>query len=613
MTSSGEKATRRSFNCSQFVLGALQIRRAVHLVLEGSSIWTLASALILLLRGILPLASLYLMKLIVDSITLGISGANNSANFNQILLLISMAGGIALINALCNSASVIVNEAQAALVSDHIQDLLHAKSIEVDLEYYENPSYYDALHRAQEEAPYRPTRIVNSLAQIFQCSVSLVSMAALLISLSWAVTIALLAAAIPGILIRLKYVGKLYIWQRDATSRERKAWYLHWLLIGDDYAKEIRLFNLGNVFMDRYREIRRQLWRERLDINLRKSTADLSSQAFAVLALFGSFAFIASKAFSGSITIGDLVMYFGAFQQGQLFMQSLFTSLASLYEDNLFLSSLYEFLDLEPRVREPDHPKPVPSPLKSGISFEHVSFEYPGSDRTVLKDVSLDIEAGKVTALVGENGSGKTTLIKLLCRLYDPSSGKITADGIDLRDFRISSLRKEISILFQNYVRYNLTAWENIWLGDVNCPVDMPHVIQAAKDSGADDFINSLRSGYNTVLGRWFDGGAELSTGEWQKMALARVFLRDAQVLILDEPTSSLDPSSEEEIFKRFHELIEGRTAIIISHRLSVTKMADRIYLLKDGHVAERGTHQELVERDEDYARLFKTQAMHYR
>ncbi len=589
------------------IKAALELQRAVTLVWSSSPAWTLASFAVLLIQGLLPLASLYLLKLIIDSLT------KRSQDFQYIALLITLACLAALLTAFCRSASTLINENQGALVSDSVQDILHAQSIAVDLEYYENSRYYDSLHRAQAEAPYRPMRIVNELAQLLQNSISLASVTVLLVSFNWLLALALLIASLPASLVRLRYAGKLYAWQRSVTERERRAWYLHWLLVGTDFAKEIRLFGLGNHFKDKYHDLRSELRQEKLAMNARRSAAELATQSIAVLALFGSLLFIAQQNYAGAITVGSLVMYFGAFQQGQGFMQNLLQSLAGLYEDNLFLSDLYEFLDLEPKIVEPSSPKPIPQPMAGGISFEKVSFQYPGSSRQVLQDISLYISTGQSVALVGLNGSGKSTLVKLLCRLYDPSSGLIICDGIDIKRFSLIAWRREIGIILQDYVRYNVAAWENIWFGDVTQPVQMSRIAAAAQGTGADSVIRGLKDGYNTVLGRQFEDGVELSVGEWQKIALARVFLSHAQILVLDEPTSSLDPTAEEEVFHKFRDLAKGRTSILISHRLSTVKMADRIFFLKDGKVVESGSHQELMALGREYARLFDIQAKHYR
>jgi ATP-binding cassette subfamily B protein len=588
---------------------ALQLRKAIGLVWESAPLWTLASAALLVLQGILPLISLYLMKLIVDSVTSG----GGSSTFQHVVVLIVLAGLVALLATLCRSAATIVNEYQSSLSSDHIQDILHAKSVETDLEYYENSKYYDSLHRAQQEAPWRPTRIVNGLAQLGQSTISILGVLAILISFNWLIALVLIVATLPAIFLRIRYSTILYQWECSVTEEERRAWYLHWLLTVDSYAKEIRLFDLGNLFANRYHEIRKMLRENKLNITTRRSVADFAAQAFALIALFGSLGYIAYEAFLGIITVGSLVMYFGAFQQGQTSMQTILSSLAGLYEDNLFLTSLYDFLDLKPKVKEPSQPEPFPRPIKDGIYFDHVSFVYPESDKKVLEDVSLTIHPGQTIALVGQNGSGKTTLIKLLARLYDPTDGKIEVDGIDLRQFGISDLRHDISIILQDYARYKMTAWENIWFGDINQPADMDFISNAAKSSGADDFIRRLDQGYQTQLGKFFKHGTDLSIGEWQKVALARAFLGKSQILVLDEPTSSLDPSAEEAVFKKFRELAKDRTSIIISHRLSTVKTSDQIYFLKNGRITESGTHEELIKKGADYAQLFETQAQHYR
>ncbi len=594
------------------IINILRLKRALSLVWQSAPGWTLVSTLLVVLQGTLPLASLYLMKLIVDSMTAGIDSANKEAAFGNILFLISLAAGVAFLTALSRSVSGVVSEAQAALVSDHITDLLHTKSIKADLEYYENPKYYDTLHRAQNDAPFRPTRIVNGLVQIGQSSLSLVAVFGLIASLSWIVAIALAITAVPTAFVRLIYSDKAYRWQLACTAKERKAWYFHWLLTGDSHAKEIRLFELGPLFIKRYHNLRKELRTERLSITTRRSVADLVAQTVGVVVIFGGFVFIAQRAFQGSITLGDLVMYFGALQQGQSFLSSLLNGFAGLYEDNLFLTTLYEFLDLKPAVKESPNPVPVPEEMKEGISFENVGFCYPDQGNRVLEDINLHIGPGQIIALVGENGSGKTTLIKLLCRLYDPTDGRIALDGIDLRDLRISDLRKEISVIFQDYTHYNLTARENIWFGSIDTPVDTENVLRAAECSGADRVIDRLDNGYETILGKWFEDGTELSIGEWQKVALARAFLRDSQLIVMDEPTSSLDPKAEDEVFKKFRQLAAGRTAIIISHRLSTVRMADCIYFLKEGRILENGNHDVLMALDGEYAQLFKIQSQHY-
>ena len=590
----------------------LRFRRAFRLVLESAPGWTIAGSVLVVLQGVLPLASLYLMKLIVDAVS-NAAASGSSDSFTHVAFLIAASAFIALLSAFSRSLSTMVSEAQAQAVTDHVQEVLHAKSIEADLEYYENPQFYDSFHRAQREAPYRPTRIVNGLVQVLQNVISLLAIVGLLISFQWPLALVLVLASIPGIWIKLRYSDEMYGWQCRITPQERKAWYLHTMLTSDAFAKEIRLFRLGSEFKNQYQALRKRIRQERLEIAKIRAISELVVQAAATIAVFGSYAFVAYNAVLGTITIGSLIMYFGALQQGQTALQGIMSSLAGLYEDNLFLTSFYDFLDLKPKVVEPERPVLFPSPIKDGIIFSHVRFKYPGSDRLILDDINMHLAPGEIVSLVGENGSGKTTLIKLLCRLYDPTGGKITIDGIDLRSFSTTSLRREIGVIFQDYAHYNLAAWENVWFGDTSRPPHKDKIAVAASCSGADEAIVRLKRGYDTILGKWFNEGEELSIGEWQKVALARAFFSSAQVLVLDEPTSSLDARAEEEVSRKFRQLAAGRTVILISHRMSTVKMATCIYFLKDGKIAEKGTHEELTARSGEYAALFEVQARHYR
>jgi len=591
----------------------LRIRRALRLVWDSNPVLTISSAVLVFVQGILPLLPLYLMKLIVDTLTKGLGTSFTGIIFKQAAFYIGLMGAAALLEALCRSVANLVNDAQSYAVTDRVYDIIHAKSIKVDLEYYENSRYYDALHRAQVEAPYRPTRILNGLIAIGQNGISTVAIAALLLRLHWIVSVILLAAFVPGIIIRIKYAGNLFGWQRKSTSTEREVHYLNWVLTGEEYAKEVRLFGLGKLLMSRFHNLRKKLRREKLTINTRLSIAEFVAQAAATIAIFGSLAFIAFRAVNGAITIGDLVMYYQAFQRGLGFMRQLLSSLAGLYEDNLFLSNLFEFLDLEPKVKDPSTPALVPQLMQTGIAFDHVSFKYPTGIAMVLEDIDLTIRPGEIVALVGENGSGKTTLVKVLCRLYDPTFGKITLDGIDLRQFSIEELRRNFSIIFQDYAHYCLTARENIWFGNIDLAPNDERITIASQSSGADEVIKNLSEGYETKLGKMFEGGEEISIGEWQKIALARAFLRDSQIIVLDEPTSALDAKAESEVFKKFRALAKGKTAIIISHRFSTVRMAHRIFVMDKGKIIESGTHDELVKRDGIYARMFELQSQYYK
>ncbi|HYW22400.1 MAG TPA: ABC transporter ATP-binding protein [Nodularia sp. (in: cyanobacteria)] len=589
------------------------LKRAIQLVWKSSPIWTLFSLIFLFIQGLLPLLSLYLVKLIVDTLTENIPTANPLQTFQQLLFLILIAGVIALLQNISQSLSGLTNTAQSQIVIDHIHDQIHAKSIAADLEYYENSQYYNALHRAQQQSSHIPPQILQHLVQIAQSAVSLVAMAALLISLHWGIGIILLITAIPTLLVRMKYAGKTYNQQKLLTNKEREASYFNFMLTSLHYAKELRLLLLGNLFRSRFQKLRKQIRQEKLNLEIQRSLKQIIAQVGSTLVIFALSAFITYQTLLGAITLGSLIMYYQAFQRGQVSLSQLLSSLAGLYENSLFLTNLFEFLDLKPNVTEPPLPKPIPSEFKTGIQFNHVSFRYPQGTRPVLEDINFNIAPGDIIALVGENGAGKTSLIKLLCRLYDPTAGNITIDGINIREFSPTDLRRKISVIFQDYVQYHLTAKENIWLGNLDLLPESKQIEKAARDAGADVVISQLPQGYDTMLGKWFEGGEELSIGQWQKVALARAFLRDAPIIILDEPSSALDPKAEAEVFDKFRQVVRGKIAILISHRLSTVKMADRVFVITDGKISECGSHEELIQHRGTYARLFETQAKHYR
>lgn len=591
---------------------SLRLLPTLRLVWKSSPGWAIARIILVLVQGILPLVSIYLTKTIIDELVDSVAAVSNAEEFNHILPLLIWAAVVTVSQTLCTALSELVDTAYAQQVTDYMQGIIHRKSIEADLEYYENPRYYDALQRAQQEAPYRPLQILNRLSQAGQNGISLVAMMGLLLSLHGGIVGLLVVAAIPAVWARLKYARVIYRWQRRRTQMERQSLYLGWVLTGDQFAKEVRLFNLGPLFSQRYLHIRSQIYRERLGILTRRTIIYFAAQATAGLVIFLIFAFLVAQTIQGILRLGDLVLYIQALQRGQQNLRVLLANLSGLYEDNLFLGNLYEFLDLKPRIIAPIHPVPVPCPMQTGVVFHKVSFQYGTTSRQALRDINLTLRPGEVIALVGENGSGKTTLVKLLCRLYDPTAGRITIDGIDLRQFDPIALRRRISVIFQDYAKYHLTAQENIWLGNIDLPQEDDQIIASARRSGADAVISQLPQGYATILGKLFDQGEELSVGQWQKVALARAFLRNSQIIVMDEPTSAMDPKAEYEVFEKFRQLIQGQAAILISHRLSTVKMADCIYVMTQGSVTESGTHGELMHLKGHYAHLFEIQASQY-
>ena len=595
---------------------AVRIDRALKFVWQASPFYSMLSGVVVIVLGVLPLVSLYLIKLIIDSVTgLDFNAGTGllDQNFSKPLLYIGMACGIGLLTAFFNFLSDYLKKAQSLTMADHMYSVLHEKSVKADLAFYESPKYRDTLFRAQQEGPYRPTSIVNGLFAAGQSGASFVAVFWLLFMFNPVLPVIMVAASIPGVLLRLKYSEKIYSWQEKRTEDERRSYYFHWMLTGDAHAKEFRLFNLGKHFIDRFKAIRALLKNEKLYFEKRRAFGDFLAQSSATVAVFGSFVYIAFKTAQGTITLGDMVMYFQGFQKGLGFLKTLLESGAQMYEDNLFLSHLYEFLKLEPEIKDPKSPSRIPEQIKEGVEFKNVDFFYQNCEKNVINCVNFYINPGEVVALVGENGSGKSTIVKLFSRLYDPQKGEILLDGQNIKKFKINDYRKKISVVFQDHIKYQLSAKENIYLGDIDQKNDITRIKEAARQSDADKKISSFASGYDTILGRWFKNGEELSIGQWQMIAISRAFFRGAQLVILDEPSSALDPQTEMNIFSKLKELIKGRSALIISHRYSTVKMADKILVLDKGQIVEQGSHKELIDKNGKYAKLYNAQAKGYK
>lgn len=590
----------------------LTLRHALSFVWQSSPSLAVGSIVVRVIQGLLPLVVLYLTKLLIDAVTEGLKTPSTEPSLTRITMILAGLAGVAVASAMLTVVASLISRIHAQVVTDHMHAILQAKSVEVDLEYYENARYQDTLHRAQQEAPYRPTSILNALLQFGQDAISLLAMAGILWWLHWGVIPVLMLTAIPYFFVRLQQSNRLFAWERERTPLERKAWYVNMLLTQATAAKEIRLFDLGPRLRQWFLDARSVLRRERIALERRWALAGLGAQIVGVAGVFGVYSFVAVRTFQGLLTVGDLVMYFQAVQRASGYLEGLGWSLSSLYESNLFLTTLGEFLGIQSRLPESAHPKRFPRPIAQGVTFDHVSFQYSHEERVAIRDFTFTIRPGEHVAFVGANGAGKTTLVKLLCRLYDPSEGRITIDGADLRDYPVADVRGAVSGIFQDFVKFQLSARDNIALGVRSPHVDLPRVTQAAKQAGVHEAIERLPEGYESLLGKLFDGGHELSIGEWQKVALARAVLRDSQILILDEPTSAMDAKAEAELFERFHELARGRMAILISHRLSTVKMADRIFVVDRGQIVEQGTHDHLMQQQGLYATLFLTQAQHY-
>ncbi len=582
------------------------------------------SLIVALLSAIMPVLGLLLLGRVVDAVTAGVAAAPGSAaraqSWSAVVLWIGLSALVAFVTALTGSISNYITEGQNQTMQNYMGRVVQRKAAEMDLEYYENADFFNTLHRAQEEAPFRPTSIIRGLTQFLQSLFGLAAFVALLTTLHPLVPLVLLLSVVPGLWVRLRFVTISYNWRQESTSAERRAQYFNFILTLEPFAKEVRLFDMADFFGRRFDALRAWVTKGHLDMARRRLMAELGAQFFAVVPIFGLLGLIAARTLDGALTLGALAIAFPGVRGAQGALQGVLGSLLALHEDTTFLDLLYRFLDLQPRLRSAEQPRSLPARWQSGLRVENLSFAYRGSEREALRDISLEIAPGEVIALVGENGSGKTTLVKLLCRLYDPDEGRITLDNEDIRDYDINELRRQISVVFQDYNHYSLTFSENIWLGDLNGEGDaqapsaqtQDAIRSAAIQSGADDVAGRLPQGYETLLGRSFEGGEELSIGQWQKVALARAFLRPSQLIILDEPTSALDPRSEAEVFESFRALIRDQSALLISHRLSTVKMADRICVMEKGAIVEVGTHDELMARGGLYAELFQTQAQSY-
>lgn len=588
------------------------VRRALSFVWQSSPRLTLGNIVVRVLQGLLPLLVLYLTKLLIDAVTEGLKTPSDDSSLTRIITILAELAGVAAVSVMLSVVAGLISKIQAQVVTDHMYAVLQAKSVEVDLEYYENAQYQDTLHHAQEEAPYRPTAILNDVLQLGQNTISLLSMGAILWWLHWGIIPVLVVTAIPYFLVRLQRSNMFYAWERTRIPLERKAWYVNALLTQATAAKEVRLFDLGARLQTWFQDTRSVLRQERISLERRWALKTLGTQVIGVAGVFGICGFVAVRTFHGIFTVGDLVICFQAVQRASGFLESFGQSVSNLYESNLFLTTLDEFLNIKSSLSNSAHPKSFPRPITQGVVFDHVSFQYPHEERVAIRDFTFSIKPGEHVAFVGANGAGKTTLVKLLCRLYDPSNGRIMIDQTDLRDYPIADVRGAVSGIFQDFVKFQLSARDNIALGMRTSGADSFAIVQAAKQAGIHETIERLPNEYESLLGKLFDGGHELSIGEWQKVALARAILRDSQILILDEPTSAMDAKAEAELFERFHELAQGRTAILISHRLSTVKMADRIFVVDQGQIVEQGTHDELMAQQGLYTNLFLTQAQHY-
>lgn len=608
----------------------------IKLVWQTHSRYTVAMIMLRLFRAFIPVSTLWVGKLIIDTVVAASAGP---VELSRLWWLVALEIAIVVVGEILARVSALVESLLGDLFSNYTSVRLMEHAATLDLYHFENPAFYDQLERARRQTVGR----IGLLAQLLamgQDTLTLMSLgAALLLYNPW-LLILLVVAVLPSFLGETHFAALEYSLFYRWTAERRNLDYLRYLGASDKTAKEVQMFGLASWLIGRYRALSDRFFQENKRLAIRRSVVGTALSFLGTLGYYGAYVIILIRAVSGFITLGSLTFLAASFARSRDLIQRLLLGASGIYEQGLYLKDLFDFFEMKPSIRSRLGAPPVPQPIRQGFVFEDVGFRYPGSDLWAVRHISFRLGPGERIAFVGENGAGKTTLTKLLARLYDPTEGRILLDGIDLSEYDVASVRRTIGVIFQDFVRYDLRFDENIGVGEIDkvrtyldlevhgsgaeekYPVDhqppgngvVPGpIVSAAEKSLAASLLPRFSEGYRQMLGRRFEGGLDLSGGEWQKVALARAYIRDAQVLILDEPTAALDARAEYEVFVRFSRLVAGRMAVIISHRFSTVRMADRIIVLKSGMAVEDGTHAELLTRNGLYAELFSLQAEGYR
>ena len=600
--------------------------RMTRLVWDASPLMTAGLVGTTVISGLTPVASAWTSRLLINAVVSGIrnraapvaipfpwGGQAPALGVTQALIALAVVQfGLYLVNAVTTEIRSVAQQCLQERISQVVQLQVMEKASKLDLAFFEDSRSYDLLRQTQMEAAARPLQMVNGALGLLQAAITLASMLAVLVALNPWLALIVLLAAIPEFLSDARFSRKGFMLAMRAAPIRRRMQYLATLVTTDTAAKEVKLFGLGGFFTERFRLLGQVFYGRVRKLAVRRSLVSGSWGLLGPLVGSLTYLYIALQAVDGRLTLGDLTLYALATNSVQSGIQQVFSSFSTLYENALYMDNLEELLAVVPAIVAPAEPVALPSPIRGHIVFEHVTFHYPGTEIRVMDDVSVQIQPGEMVALVGRNGAGKSTFVKLLCRLYDPDEGRILLDGIDITTVDPAVLRAAIGGMYQDFVSYQATAAENIGLGEVASIEDAAAVAAAAQNAGAAPLIEGLPRGYETALGKWFGKGTQLSGGEWQKVALARSFMRAAPILVLDEPTSALDAQAEYELFARLRSLAEGRTAVFISHRFSTVRKADRIFLFHEGRLAEQGTHSELMRLEGHYAELFTLQASAY-
>lgn len=575
---------------------------------------TVGVILLTFVQAIVPIAQLWIAKLLVDQIVMVLAlpeGSRVGEPINQVFLIVTVEAVLLLGGVLVGLLSAHIRNILQEHLVYHVQLKVLAQSALLDLEMYESPDYYDQMHRAQQQAVRGPIELLGAILALTETTFSLVSICVIIALYQPWVILLLTLTGIPSFWVMMHYGRQRFLLLHGRTPDGRRAAYLGEVLSSNEYAKEVRVWSLSNYLIKQIEVLRSQFKEENIDLSRRQSIATFFGELLSTLGYYGAYLGVVIAVIAGRLTLGDLIFYAGLFSRSQALFESMLHSIATVYEIQLFAEQLEIFLALAPSVGIPEVPTPVPE-LQKGIVVENLSFTYPGTDRTILKDVNFTINPGECVALVGVNGAGKTTLVKCLLRLYEVNGGAIWADGINLHELDPLAWRQQISVVFQDYARYQLTAQENIGFGNLDLLHDLERIRSVAQEASIDTVLQQLPEGYQSILGRTFAGGHELSLGQWQRVALARALLREVPFLILDEPTAAMDAQAEYELYQKFSELAQNRMTLLISHRFSTVRMADKILVLENGSIIEEGNHEELLQKNGRYAHLFNLQAESY-